>query len=372
MLEAAGIFGLLALWLLGGGGGSAPARPGGGGGAARKQPPQLPAGQQTSAPPWPQAVPAGLPPFPGAGWQYDEPPPAAVVQRAGQLVSQLWSGGAGTFKIEQTAGRWIAYRAEKVKSGKNGVVAYRVKGTAAAKPTTNTKDRAQTSSSAQPSLAQSLLTLAQILSSTVPAPSGASVFHSKAGHWYQWSALGDGPPGAAPAIVAGLKLSGAVNIACSDTPPYAIGFQIQAQRDTDTPINVWISVNMEDGRTWRIMFLRVQEIQPPQYGPPPPPAPPAPAKPKPEPPTDAGPILAAVAPSAPAMRTLPTLRRGDGIKPKPPNDDVKLMQRKLGVAADGQFGGGTETALKNYQRSHALTPDGVCGPKTWTSLLAGF
>jgi hypothetical protein len=48
-----------------------------------------------------------------------------VQQRAAQLVSQLWAAGAGASKIEQTAGRWIAYRAEKVRSGKQGVVAYR-------------------------------------------------------------------------------------------------------------------------------------------------------------------------------------------------------------------------------------------------------
>lgn len=85
----------------------------------------------TSSPPWPQVVPPGLPSFPGGGWEFDEPPPLAVQQRAGQLVSPLWKGGAGTFKIEQTGGRWIAYRAEKVRSGKQGVVAYRQRKAAA-------------------------------------------------------------------------------------------------------------------------------------------------------------------------------------------------------------------------------------------------
>ena len=76
--------------------------------------------------PWPQVAPSDLPPFPGAGWQYDEPPPIVVQQRAGQLLSSLWERGSGAFRIEQTAGRWIAYRAELVKSGKKGVVAYRL------------------------------------------------------------------------------------------------------------------------------------------------------------------------------------------------------------------------------------------------------
>lgn len=82
----------------------------------------------TSTPPWPQVTPSGLPPFPGSGWEYDEPPPAAVQQRASQLRAQLWAGGSGTFKTEQTAGRWVTYRAEIVRSGKQGVVAYRVRG----------------------------------------------------------------------------------------------------------------------------------------------------------------------------------------------------------------------------------------------------
>jgi peptidoglycan hydrolase-like protein with peptidoglycan-binding domain len=81
--------------------------------------------------PWPQIVPSGLPPFPGSGWVYDEPPPVEVQQRAGQLFSRLKSGG---YVIEQTAGRWIAYRGEKVRSGKPGVVAYRLKGKAKALP----------------------------------------------------------------------------------------------------------------------------------------------------------------------------------------------------------------------------------------------
>lgn len=76
--------------------------------------------------PWPQVVPAGLPPFPGPRWEPDEPPPLVVQQRAGQLRPQLWASGAGTFKIEETAGRWIAYRATAM-GAKKGVVAYRRK-----------------------------------------------------------------------------------------------------------------------------------------------------------------------------------------------------------------------------------------------------
>jgi hypothetical protein len=78
----------------------------------------------TTAPAWPQVVPSGLPPFPGAGWTPDEPPPGAVVARANALLSALWASGEGTFKVEQTAGRWIAYRAQRM-GEKRGVVAFR-------------------------------------------------------------------------------------------------------------------------------------------------------------------------------------------------------------------------------------------------------
>lgn len=76
--------------------------------------------------PWPQVVPAGLPAFPGPGWVPDEPPPPAVVSRANALLPQLWRGGPGTFKTEQTAGRWITYRATQMGT-KRGVVAFRLR-----------------------------------------------------------------------------------------------------------------------------------------------------------------------------------------------------------------------------------------------------
>jgi len=75
--------------------------------------------------PWPQVVPAGLPAFPGHGWTPDNPPPAAVQSRAWALLHQLWTGGAGTFKTEQTGGRWITYQAQPMGT-KRGVVAYRL------------------------------------------------------------------------------------------------------------------------------------------------------------------------------------------------------------------------------------------------------
>jgi peptidoglycan hydrolase-like protein with peptidoglycan-binding domain len=47
---------------------------------------------------------------------------------------------------------------------------------------------------------------------------------------------------------------------------------------------------------------------------------------------------------------------------------VRLLQRKLGVAADGVFGPGTLRAVKRFQRRRGLTADGVVGPATWQAL----
>jgi peptidoglycan hydrolase-like protein with peptidoglycan-binding domain len=49
-------------------------------------------------------------------------------------------------------------------------------------------------------------------------------------------------------------------------------------------------------------------------------------------------------------------------------EPVKLLQTKLGVTADGIFGPGTETALKEYQKTHDLMVDGVAGPDTFAQM----
>lgn len=60
----------------------------------------------------------------------------------------------------------------------------------------------------------------------------------------------------------------------------------------------------------------------------------------------------------------PTLRRGD----KGPS--VKVIQRKIGVEPDGDFGPNTEAAVRRFQRAHGLVPDGIVGPKSW-AIIAG-
>jgi putative chitinase len=50
-------------------------------------------------------------------------------------------------------------------------------------------------------------------------------------------------------------------------------------------------------------------------------------------------------------------------------DDVKKLQEKLGLGADGSFGPGTEKAVKAWQTTNGLTSDGVVGDGTWSKLF---
>jgi len=58
-----------------------------------------------------------------------------------------------------------------------------------------------------------------------------------------------------------------------------------------------------------------------------------------------------------------TLRKGSK------GDLVKKLQAALNIGADGDFGQGTENALKKWQDRNGLTADGVAGPKTLAKLL---
>ena len=65
----------------------------------------------------------------------------------------------------------------------------------------------------------------------------------------------------------------------------------------------------------------------------------------------------------------PTLRKGDR------NDYVLNWQKFLNLngffcgTEDGIFGKNTEAAVKEYQLSKGLVPDGIIGPKTWNAVM---
>jgi putative chitinase len=50
-------------------------------------------------------------------------------------------------------------------------------------------------------------------------------------------------------------------------------------------------------------------------------------------------------------------------------EDVKKLQAKLGLAADGSFGPGTEAKVKAWQAANGLTADGIVGAGTWSKLF---
>lgn len=78
-------------------------------------------------------------------------------------------------------------------------------------------------------------------------------------------------------------------------------------------------------------------------------------------------VLAELGKNAPVeavVKTPATLRQGDR------GDDVRRMQRAVGVRDDGIFGPATVAALRDWQSARGLTPDAICGPKSWVEIIA--
>jgi putative chitinase len=50
-------------------------------------------------------------------------------------------------------------------------------------------------------------------------------------------------------------------------------------------------------------------------------------------------------------------------------ENVKKLQRKLGVTDTGNFGPLTEAAVKAWQSGNGLTADGIVGPGTWSKMF---
>lgn len=69
--------------------------------------------------------------------------------------------------------------------------------------------------------------------------------------------------------------------------------------------------------------------------------------------------------------TLPTNAQRPTLSLGSQGEDVKVLQRRLGISADGIYGQQTVAAVKAFQSSVGLIADGICGPHTWAALESG-
>ena len=67
-------------------------------------------------------------------------------------------------------------------------------------------------------------------------------------------------------------------------------------------------------------------------------------------------------PAGPTNPARAMLRKGDR------GESVCLLQEKLGIPQDKNFGPNTEAAVKRLQKERGLTADGLVGPATWKAL----
>lgn len=63
---------------------------------------------------------------------------------------------------------------------------------------------------------------------------------------------------------------------------------------------------------------------------------------------------------------MPIIKRGTNIGK---TTAVKFVQKKLGLPIDGQFGKNTEDKVKEFQKEHNLTADGIVGMNTWKAMF---
>ena len=83
--------------------------------------------------------------------------------------------------------------------------------------------------------------------------------------------------------------------------------------------------------------------------------------------SNGAPAAAPAAPQAAKSAAVPVL---EGVLKKGVKSAaVAAVQAKLGLKADGDFGPGTEAAIKKWQADNGLTADGIVGPKTYEKMM---
>ena len=64
---------------------------------------------------------------------------------------------------------------------------------------------------------------------------------------------------------------------------------------------------------------------------------------------------------------MPTIKQGAKDGTNGVSYAVTVLQRHIALKADGIFGAGTKAKLVEWQKTHGLAADGICGPATWSS-----
>lgn len=78
--------------------------------------------------------------------------------------------------------------------------------------------------------------------------------------------------------------------------------------------------------------------------------------------------IAGTATPAAALAAWPVVREGDNGRNVQAIQHL-LRQRGSGIAADGDFGPGTKSAVVSFQQANGLTADGIVGANTWSKLV---